>query len=105
MCRPLRFHESDFVAADHPGELHLVLSNAGGRPCAITIEASAYLHQQPQRYWLQPGEQAETRLDISRCDHWYDLTATCDADSLFLRKFARHRETGRPSVSDPALGG
>jgi phospholipase C len=87
----------------HAGELRFVLSNEGGRPCAITVEANDYLHQPPRRYWLEPGEQVESHWDITGSDHWYDLTATCDTDPLFSRRFAGHRETGRPSLSDPAL--
>jgi phospholipase C len=87
------------------GDLHLVLVNHGGRPCAITVTANDYLHEPPRRYWLMPGQQIESRWDITGCDHWYDLTATSDTDELFLRRFAGHRETGQPSVSDPALGG
>jgi phospholipase C len=86
------------------GELRLMLTNAGGRPCAITVEANAYLHEPPQRFWLQPGGHAEAHFDIGGCDHWYDFTATSDADTLFVRRFAGHQETGRASFSDPALG-
>jgi phospholipase C len=103
--RRLALPEVTMSQGRHAGELHLVLSNGGGRPCAITIQANAYLHQAPQRYWLQPGEHVDARWDIAGCDHWYDLSATSDADPLFLRRFAGHRETGKPSVSDPALGG
>ncbi|HWH84215.1 MAG TPA: phospholipase C, phosphocholine-specific [Burkholderiaceae bacterium] len=35
---------------------------------------------------------------------WYDLLVTCDADPSFLRRLAGRMETGRHSVSDPAMG-
>ena len=96
--------EVTMSAGRHPGELRLVLANDGGRPCAITIEANAYQHRAPRRYWLEPGEQVDVHWDVTGADHWYDLVATSDADPLFLRRFAGHRETGRASMSDPAFG-
>jgi phospholipase C, phosphocholine-specific, Pseudomonas-type len=103
--RRIAIPEVALKAGRRHGELHLVLSNAGGRPCAITIEANDYLREPPRRYWLLPGQQVESHFDIGGCDHWYDLTATCDTDELFSRRFAGHVETGRDSVSDPALSG
>ena len=42
------------------------------------------------------------RLDGS--GQWYDFVVTCDADTSFYRRFAGRVETGRHSVSDPAMG-
>ncbi|KJV26285.1 phosphocholine-specific phospholipase C [Luteibacter yeojuensis] len=101
----LALPEVTLVEGRHRDDLHLLLVNNGGRPCAITVQANDYLHEPPRRYWLLPGQQVETHWDIGGCDHWYDVVATSDADPLFSRRFAGHRETGRDSVSDPALGG
>jgi phospholipase C len=103
--RRIALPEVALTEGRRPGELRLVVSNDGGRPCAITVEANDYLHEPPRRFWLQAGKRIESHWDIGGCDHWYDLTATCDTDELFLRRFAGHRETGRASVSDPTLGG
>jgi phospholipase C len=35
---------------------------------------------------------------------WYDVSVTSDADPGYLRRLAGHVETGRASISDPALG-
>jgi len=35
---------------------------------------------------------------------WYDLMVTSNTDPSFLRRFAGRMETGRHSVSDPAMG-
>jgi phospholipase C len=35
---------------------------------------------------------------------WYDLVVTSESDSSFTRQLAGHVETGRPSVTDPAIG-
>ncbi len=36
---------------------------------------------------------------------WYDLVVTADEDPTFQYRFAGHIETGRDSISDPAMGG
>jgi phospholipase C len=35
---------------------------------------------------------------------WYDLKVRVDSDASFQRQLAGHVETGKPSVSDPAIG-
>jgi len=35
---------------------------------------------------------------------WYDLTVSVNSDARFQRQLAGHVETGKPSVSDPAIG-
>ncbi len=51
------------------------------------------------------GSGATLRLVVGGHDHgWYDVTITSSADAGFRRQLAGHVETGRPSVSDPALG-
>jgi phospholipase C len=35
---------------------------------------------------------------------WYDLTVRAESDPGFARQLAGHVETGRPSVTDPAIG-
>jgi phospholipase C len=34
---------------------------------------------------------------------WYDLTVTAESDSSFARQLAGQLETGKPSVTDPAI--
>ena len=35
---------------------------------------------------------------------WYELVVTTESDARFTRQLAGHVETGRPSVTDPAIG-
>jgi phospholipase C len=35
---------------------------------------------------------------------WYDVTITSSGDTAFVRHLAGHVESGRVSISDPALG-
>jgi phospholipase C len=43
-------------------------------------------------------------LDLRHVYGWYDLTITVDSDASFVRRYAGHVETGKASMSDPALG-
>ncbi|MEX1827418.1 phosphocholine-specific phospholipase C [Luteibacter sp. CQ10] len=86
-----------------PGLLRVVLENHGSRPCFVTVKSNDYGRQPPRRHLLLPGVRMESLWDILGSDHWYDLSVTCDTDPRFLRRLAGHRETGRASLSDPAL--
>jgi phospholipase C len=52
---------------------------------------------------LKAGETVTDAWDVSASGHWYDLLVTDDQDPTWLRRFSGHIETGRPSISDPAL--
>jgi phospholipase C len=53
---------------------------------------------------LKGGADAEMSWSLDGSGNWYDFVVTCDADAAFYRRFAGRIETGRPSVSDPAMG-
>jgi phospholipase C len=87
-----------------PNRLWLRLGNHGDRPCTFTVRANDYAHEPPRHYRVAPGDSADDLWDIAASAHWYDLLVTVDTDAEFLRRLAGHRETGKPSLSDPALG-
>ena len=43
--------------------------------------------------------------DLHKSFGWYDFTVSIESDASFQRQLAGHVETGRHSVSDPAIGG
>ncbi|MEO6918808.1 MAG: phospholipase domain-containing protein [Collimonas sp.] len=45
----------------------------------------------------------EDRWLLASSNQWYDLRASIDTHDNFLRRFAGHVETGKASMSDPAL--
>ena len=51
-----------------------------------------------------PGESVSKHWSLARACGWYDLFLTVDEDSRFKRHFAGHVETGKDSISDPAMG-
>jgi phospholipase C len=53
---------------------------------------------------VKGGDDATMRWSLDATGNWYDFVVTCDADTAFYRRFAGRVETGRHSVSDPAMG-
>ncbi|VWB58239.1 phospholipase C [Burkholderia latens] len=53
---------------------------------------------------VRAGEQSELHWKLDSTGHWYDFIVTADSDASFSRRIAGRVETGRHSVSDPAMG-
>ena len=51
---------------------------------------------------LAAGASRSILWDVSRSGNWYDIAIT--AEGGFVRRFAGRLETGKDSVSDPAMG-
>ncbi len=83
--------------------LEVVVRNAGARPLTITL-ANAYAKTPARTHRLAPGARVADPWPIADSAHWYDLSVTVAEAPGFLRRLAGHIETGRPSLSDPALG-
>lgn len=54
--------------------------------------------------WLDPHQSFETFWQLEKSFGWYDLTVTTSSDKSFARQLAGHLETGKDSVTDPAIG-
>jgi phospholipase C len=87
------------------GKLSILVSvrNAGARNVTVTL-LDAYTGEKVQRV-LPPDGHADTRVSLRQFDGWYDLVITVAEDPRFERRLAGHVETGRDSISDPAMGG
>ena len=83
------------------GDICLLLVNDGSDPCILAV-SDVYGHAETRHYELLPGAAIEDRWSLNLSSGWHDLSITSSADSLFLRRFAGHLETGRPGTSDPA---
>ena len=86
------------------GNVYLSLMNAGQSPCTFTIRAKAYRNDGPWNITVAPGTTAEQHWDLAVSAQWYDFAVSCDSDALYSRRFAGRVETGKHTVSDPALG-
>ena len=86
------------------GDVTLLLSNIGFRPCYLTV-ANGYSGEPPRHHVLWPGALVRDRWSLRASAGWFDLNVTAGTGDGFLRRFAGHVETGRPSLTDPKLGG
>ena len=82
--------------------LTLILNN-GGPAVDVTITDNRS-NARPTTFHLSHGGHV---LHVVGGDTggWYDVTITSSGDHRFVRRLAGHVESGRPSISDPALGG
>ena len=85
------------------GDLVLRLVNSGAAPCTFNLAANAYAALR-QQTTLAPRSESVIRIPVAGNDYWYDLSATVSGQPDYLRRFAGRVETGRHTVSDPALG-
>jgi phospholipase C len=80
--------------------LAVALTN-NGAACVVTI-ADNYSGQ-TQKHRLQHGQTYKMLQPLLTTHGWYDLTVTVDSDPGYSWQLAGHVESGRPSVSDPAM--
>ncbi|UEP51255.1 phospholipase C, phosphocholine-specific [Burkholderia ambifaria] len=115
------------------GNLHLRLRNDGGSPVRFTVKSNevygalsgrganddrGHGNEDGNRQghghgndtgttWtvtVRAGGQSELHWKLDSTGHWYDFVVTADSDASFSRRVAGRVETGRHSVSDPAMG-
>ena len=85
------------------GGLALVIQNHGSSAEKVSI-LDAYSGQTKTRL-LHPHESVTFVSQLEESFGWYDLTVRVDSDASFRRQLAGHVETGKPSMTDPAIGG
>jgi len=85
------------------GGIALLVQNLGSNAEKVSV-FDAYSGN-THTYLLQPQASVTFASDLGESFGWYDLTVSVSSDAGFQRQLAGHVETGRPSVSDPAIGG
>jgi phospholipase C len=85
------------------GGIMLHVANAGGRAARVTV-LDAYTGMQFQQR-LQPREDFHHAWSLEDFHGWYDLVIRVEGDGAFEYRLAGHVETGRDSMTDPAIGG
>ena len=70
----------------------------------LAVAGNAY-GLKPQSVALTPDGKAERRWALSASRGWYDLSVRLDGEPGYFRRLAGRVETGRPSISDPAMAG
>ena len=94
---------SKYDLGEDSGSIELTVTNLGASAADVTV-LDAYRGDTRTRH-LQPGHSSENEVELENFGGWYDLIVTVAEDPTFNYRLAGHVETGRDSISDPALGG
>jgi phospholipase C len=81
----------------------LTFRNTGKAARRLSVTSSAYGHA-PWTATTAPGSSAP-HIVSAHAGGWYDLTITDPDHPGFLRRLAGRLENGKPTSSDPAMGG
>jgi phospholipase C len=93
--------ESGVVYDVSANSITLVVRNAGKLPAVVLVE---HLYNgQYEAHELASGAMFETVLPLALTHGWYDMVLTVDTDPTFQQQIAGHLETGKASITDPAL--
>ncbi|WP_422649930.1 phospholipase C, phosphocholine-specific [Cupriavidus sp. H18C1] len=86
------------------GDVYVDLLNPGAAACQFAIAPLAYRTDGPWQVDVAAGGTASRHWSLADSGQWYDFAVTCSSDPAFYRRFAGRVETGRHTVSDPAMG-
>jgi phospholipase C len=89
------------AAYQENGDVQVHLRNTGLDPVTATVEDNSYKTGNATRK-IGAGEEASIPLHLKRSHGWYDFTVKANGAET---RFAGRVETGRPSFSDPLMGG
>jgi phospholipase C len=90
------------IRYDHKkGELLLTLQNTGTNPLRLTISSNAYDYPGKLSRVIEPGKNQMQRWNLAQSGNWYDFSVK--SNDGYLHRFAGRVETGRHSISDPAM--
>jgi phospholipase C len=84
------------------GGIALLIQNHGSHSSTLQI-ADAYSGK-TTTHQLPPQAAFTSFNDLRKSFGWYDFTLQVDSDPTFRRRVAGHVETGRDSMTDPAIG-
>ncbi|ABB06573.1 phosphocholine-specific phospholipase C [Burkholderia lata] len=82
--------------------VYLTIMNVGNAASQVTVTSNAYRTDGPWSYSVPAGMQVEPYWTLAASSGWYDFTLT--AENGLMRRFAGRVETGKDSISDPAMG-
>src|SRR5262249_17294200 len=85
------------------GNLALKVMNDSSQ--AATIQVIDNVYNTPTRTRsLEPRSGATLVIDLSASHGWYDLSLKVPGNDRFVKRYAGRIETGRPGLTDPAMG-
>jgi phospholipase C len=86
------------------GDLQITLHNRGVEPVELVLRANAYTRDE-HHVVVPAGQERVRHWSLDGSARWYDVTVEARGVPGFRRRFAGRVETGRDSLSDPAIGG
>jgi phospholipase C len=90
----------------HARTATILVENRGDVTLRVRVHPEAYGERHlPWTLALRPGQRAAYAWSLAPTGGWYDLALRISGRTGYLRRFAGRLETGRDSISDPALGG
>ncbi|WP_317204510.1 phosphocholine-specific phospholipase C [Janthinobacterium sp.] len=87
------------------GSVTAKLHNTGSGAATVTLRANAYLDAAPLTVTLPAQTELEQTWSLCDCGNWYDFSVQVQELPGYARRFAGRVETGKDSISDPAMGG
>ncbi len=93
---------SQYLDEGH-GAFDLKITNVGTNRAEVSV-LDAYTGDSSQKF-VQPRQTFEDKSVLNRTSGWYDWIIRVNGDPTFEYRLAGHVETGKDSISDPALGG
>jgi len=85
------------------GSIALAITNVADVRAEVIL-LDAYTGKSLSQH-LRPNETLEEKLPLAHFGGWYDFIVTVSGHPNFKYQLAGHVETGKDSISDPALGG
>ncbi|MGH9919742.1 MAG: phospholipase domain-containing protein, partial [Nitrososphaerales archaeon] len=85
------------------GNVQVKLRNGGAQDAAVAIRDNAYGAATVSQT-VGAGKETSVVLPLGQSHGWYDFTVQAAGSTAEVR-FAGRVETGRPSFSDPLMGG
>jgi phospholipase C len=93
------------------GSIVLAITNTSDVPAEVSVldaytgKSSTKTHGPHRRKTHEPQHTFKDKFALDRFGGWYDLIVTVAGDPSFRYQLAGHVETGKESISDPAIGG
>lgn len=86
------------------GNVELKLHNLSGKQHTVEITDHGYNTNNHKRV-IEPGAQSGLGLNLADSYGWYDFSVKVWGADNFEKRYAGRVETGKPSFSDPQMGG
>jgi phospholipase C len=88
---------------EQTNRITLTIANRGSYP--VSLDVLDNYSGKTVSETLAPGASASRRWSLARVDGWYDYVIAAQYEPGFQYQLAGHLETGKDSISDPAMGG